>query len=104
MITEGVATGVSVFDATGYLTVVAFDAGNLKPVAANIRKLYPDHAIIICADNDASGIGKTKADAAAEACGGSVVMPTKVGYDWNDWINEFGVDDFIKQAARINYG
>ncbi|MDD2801875.1 MAG: hypothetical protein PHE96_10485, partial [Methylococcales bacterium] len=37
LICEGFATAASLFESTGLLTVVAFDAGNLKEVAINIR-------------------------------------------------------------------
>ncbi|WP_201555804.1 primase-helicase zinc-binding domain-containing protein [Psychrobacter sp. 72-O-c] len=56
LICEGYATGASVFDAMGYSlpVVVAFNAGNLLPVAQSIRAQYPGHRIIICADDDSA--------------------------------------------------
>jgi len=51
-ICEGYATGASIHEATGFVVVVALDAGNLKPVALAIREKYPEATIIICADND----------------------------------------------------
>ncbi|MDR4495115.1 MAG: AAA family ATPase [Nitrospirales bacterium] len=75
---EGFATGATVHAVTGEQTVVAFDAGNLQPVALRLRQAHPDRPIIICADND-SGIpdnpGLTKAKEAAEAAQVAVVMP-----------------------------
>jgi putative DNA primase/helicase len=53
LIAEGLATGCSVFESTGFPTVVAFDAGNLAPVTAKIKAKCTDSKIIICADNDA---------------------------------------------------
>lgn len=54
LLCEGYATGASVFDAMGYSlpVIVAFNAHNLIPVAKSIRAQYPDHRIIICADDD----------------------------------------------------
>lgn len=49
---EGYATGASVHMATGWPTVVCFDAGNLEPVVAQWRKLYPDLQFVIAADDD----------------------------------------------------
>lgn len=81
---EGYATGATIFDAMNYAypVVIAFNAGNLIPVASSIRKQYPNHRIIICADNDHSTqqkIGKNdgidKAIKAAELIAGEVVYP-----------------------------
>lgn len=54
LLCEGYATGASVFEAMGYSlpVIVAFNAHNLIPVAKSIRAQYPDHRIIICADDD----------------------------------------------------
>lgn len=49
---EGYATGASIFEATGIPVAVAFDAGNLKPVAVSLREKYPAAEIILAADND----------------------------------------------------
>jgi len=56
LICEGYATGATVFDAMSYSlpVIVAFNANNLIPVAQSIRAQYPDHRIIICADNDSA--------------------------------------------------
>jgi putative DNA primase/helicase len=83
-ICEGVVTGFSLFEATGHLTVIAFDAGNLEAVAIVIRKLYSDSLILICGDNDESGVGQKAARAAALAIGGKYLIPKQAGKDWND--------------------
>lgn len=74
-IAEGYATAASIHEATGHMTAVAFDAGNLLPVALALRGLYPDAKIILCADNDAhtfANPGLTQACKAAKAVGGLV--------------------------------
>ncbi|WP_394807502.1 toprim domain-containing protein [Nitrosomonas sp.] len=84
LICEGFATGASLFEDSGQRVVIAFDAGNLLPVAKNIRDLSPDTEIIICADNDLSGVGQAKAREAALSIGGKILIPLESGMDWND--------------------
>ena len=69
------------------MVVIVFDAGNLKEVAKNIRALYPEAEIIICGDNDLSGVGKKAAIEAALACKGKYLIPEIPSFDWNDQIN-----------------
>lgn len=52
LICEGYATGATLHEATGYSVYVAFDAYNLIPVSASVRKAHKSSTIIICADND----------------------------------------------------
>lgn len=49
---EGYATCATGHMATGWPVVTCFDAGNLEPVVAAWRKLYPDHTFVILADDD----------------------------------------------------
>lgn len=51
-ICEGYATGESVRAALSFPVIVAFNAGNLEPVAVTMRKRYPEARIVIAADND----------------------------------------------------
>lgn len=75
-ICEGFATGASIHEATGDDVIVAFDAGNLLPVAQAMREQYPDRKIILWADDDyqrvdrngyPENIGVLKAIEAAES-------------------------------------
>jgi len=78
VICEGVATGASIHQATGYTVIVAFDVGNLLPVAKNIRAEYLDAKIIIAADDDHAtegNPGRTKATEAAKAVNGFLAVP-----------------------------
>jgi putative DNA primase/helicase len=84
LISEGFATAASLYENSGHLTIVAFDAGNLKDVAIAVRALSPDSEIIICGDNDLSGVGQSKAIDAASTIGGKYLIPEIVGQDWND--------------------
>ncbi|MDD5462997.1 MAG: toprim domain-containing protein [Methylococcales bacterium] len=84
LIAEGFGTGASLFEDSGHHTVIAFDKGNLEPVAKAIRQLHPNTEIIICGDNDLSGVGQKAAREAALACGGKILIPPTPGNDWND--------------------
>jgi phage/plasmid primase-like uncharacterized protein/KaiC/GvpD/RAD55 family RecA-like ATPase len=75
---EGYATAASVHMATGWTTLVAFDAGNLAPVALIWRETYPDDSLVICGDADDAG------RKGAQACGLPVLFPPDEGLDWND--------------------
>lgn len=88
IICEGYATGASLHQATGHCVAVAFDAGNLVPVAQKIRAAIPNAAIVIGGDDDAPG--REAAQRAADAIGARVVFPTWIedgrglGTDFND--------------------
>lgn len=88
-IAEGYATAASIYEATGLPVAVAFNCGNLLPVARSLRAKFPHIKIIICADNDKNTPGNpglTKAQEAAAAIGGLVAIPPGAG-DFNDLIN-----------------
>ena len=87
LIAEGFATAASLYEATGYLTVIAYDKGNLEAVAKIIRQRKPLAKIILCADNDEhkpGNPGLTAATKAALAVDGLVALPPIQG-DFNDW-------------------
>lgn len=83
---EGVATCGAVFESFGgvYMTVCAFNAGNLMGVGRVIRHLLPNARIIFIADDDAAteagahgeNTGVVKAQAAADAIGAVVARPS----------------------------
>ena len=87
LICEGFATGASLFEDSGHMTFIAFDAGNLSQVAAVVSVLYQGAEVIVCGDNDESGVGQKAAHDAALACGGKYTFPPIAGLDWNDYIN-----------------
>jgi putative DNA primase/helicase len=113
VITEGYATAASLHEATGFGCVVAFDAGNLIPVAEAICKLAPARDIIIAADNDqftaaANGTvenpGVFFATRAAAAVGGFMVVPQFASLDgkptdFNDLHVREGLDAVRDQMA-----
>lgn len=78
LVAEGYATGASLHQATGHPVAIAFDAGNLLPVAQALHKRYPFAKILLCADDDCwtdGNPGITSASAAALAVGGSFLAP-----------------------------
>ena len=78
IVCEGYATGASIHEATNVAVAVAFNAGNLLPVATALHKKYPDLAIAIAADDDhltEGNPGLNYAKEAALAVGGFAVAP-----------------------------
>ena len=118
LLSEGYATGASLHMATGKPVAVAFDAGNLEPVARKLREKYPNAAITICADNDhqhtrrtpeGTGLwnkGVAMAQDAAKAVGGKVVAPifneeerARGLTDFNDLHQSRGIEEVKKQIG-----
>lgn len=96
-IAEGYATAASIHQATGDAVAVAFNAGNLEPVAVNLRERFPDAEIVIAADNDnqtPGNPGLTKAAKAATAVNATVVAP-----DTGDF-NDMAVSDGAEAVSR----
>lgn len=96
LICEGYATGASLLEDGNPFVVIAFNSGNLKHVAMDLRKQLQDQAIIIAGDDDwqtPGNPGKTAAIEAARAVSGKAIFP-KFGpdrdpkwTDFNDYIN-----------------
>ena len=92
IIAEGFATAASIHEATALPVAVAFDAGNLQPVAEALRASFPDADLLIAADDDHAtegNPGASKAAHAAKAVGGRTVLPRFAdascrGTDFND--------------------
>lgn len=111
LICEGFATGASLHQATGQIVAVAFDAGNLKPVAETLRLIYPDHRFIICADNDQWGntnTGIIQAHEAAHTVKGWIIIPTfqnttSKPTDFNDLHQLEGLNEVRLQVEAATY-
>ena len=108
VICEGYATGASIAQATNHKVIVAFDAGNLLPVAQRIAKSKkPDQTIIIAADNDAWGdvnIGVQKATEATNAIHAHMAIPdfsncdvSQKPTDFNDLHQLAGLSEVARQ-------
>lgn len=84
LLCEGFATGATLFTATHEAVAVAFNAGNLAPVARVLRQKFPRARILVCADDDRhtpGNPGLTAATAAAREVGGQVVAPAFMGME-----------------------
>ena len=108
LIAEGYAAAATVHEMTNMPAVVAFNAGNLAPVAQACRARYPDRSIYIAGDNDCQreaegkpNVGREKAEQAAAAVGGFALLPTFAahdrGSDWNDLAHSEGRDAARRQ-------
>ena len=78
LIAEGFATAASLHEATDQPVAVAFNAGNLQPLARAVRDRWRNTPIIVCADDDhhtAGNPGLTLARAAARAVAGRLAVP-----------------------------
>ncbi|WP_051640631.1 hypothetical protein [Thiomicrorhabdus sp. Milos-T2] len=93
VICEGFATGATLkeYYAQDDNVVIAFNAGNLLPVAQYFRNEYPESEMVIAGDNDFKNpvnIGRDKAIATARLVGASYSIPEfsgdESGSDWND--------------------
>lgn len=98
---EGWATGESIYQATRDLTVIAFNAGNLCAVAEWLRQRYPEHKIVVCADDDWKTDGNPGlhyANKAARAVNALVAIPkfgddrAETDTDFNDMDRALGLD------------
>jgi antirestriction protein ArdC/phage/plasmid primase-like uncharacterized protein len=120
LLSEGYATGASLHMATGKPVAVAFDAGNLEPVARKLREKYPNASITICADNDHQHTRRTPEGAelwnkgvilaqdAAKAVSGKVVAPVfneeeriRGLTDFNDLHASRGLDEVKRQVGAV---
>jgi len=99
-IAEGFATGASIHEATGFAVAVAFNAGNLLPVAQVVRERLPGVGLVLCADDDKNtpdNPGLTKAREAAEAVGALLAVPD-FGADRPEGATDF--NDLARHAGR----
>ncbi len=112
-IVEGWATGCTIQEATESTVIIAFDTGNLRPVAEVLRKKYPDKRLVICADDDHkthANPGIAKATEAAHAVDGLLAIPTfsdnrpADATDFNDLFQHKGLDavcECLATAAEV---
>lgn len=106
---EGFATGMTVAEATGCETWIAFSAGNLGEVATQIRKRYPMRQIVIAGDCDNAGM--TYGNSAAQLVGGVAFYPEPAEgkTDFNDYGTDYTRDklalqpDEQEQASKPEY-
>jgi phage/plasmid primase-like uncharacterized protein len=115
MVTEGYATGLSVYEATGNATVVVLSAHGLINVVERLKNRYPNSEITTAGDCDK--VGLLKAKEAAKKFGCKVVTPVfldeqahedgdlnaKSLSDFNDLHKFYGLDEVKKQLLNAVY-
>lgn len=112
IVVEGYATGATVHEATADAVAVAFNAGNLEPVARSLRAKYPCLSIVIAADDDwrtrdqktgeLCNPGLAAAKQAAAAVGGLLAVPDFTGLPREDQDTDF--NDLARLAGAIKIG
>ena len=128
-ISEGYATADSVYQVVmPFVSVWAFNAGNMKPVAEIIRNKYPDAEIVICADNDQwqklkpsdaervhvgewheKNKGMMVGYESSKAVKGKVIWPDFAsddenrGTDFNDYLATHGKDMLLKRLGGADF-
>jgi len=111
IICEGYATGASIREATGCTVIIAFDAGNLLPVAQAISKKHQSSQLIIAADNDAyskHNVGVGKATEAARSIKAKLAIPQfknteNKASDFNDLAQLESIDEVKRQLDNADY-
>lgn len=101
-ICEGYATGATIHEDTGHAVAVAFNAGNLLPVAKALRAKYPRITLVVCADDDwatEGNPGLTAATEAARAVGGLMAVPRFGGLPRADKDTDF--NDLHRLAGMV---
>lgn len=104
-ICEGFATGATIQEATQKSVFISLDSGNLVHVASEVRKMYPLHKIVICADNDQykkSNTGIKAAEKASCKIDADIVYPifrdvSSKPTDFNDLYHLEGYSSVIDQ-------
>lgn len=79
---EGYATAATVHEATGYPTVVTFDAGNMGMVGEKLHHKHPALFKVFAGDDDVAttpNAGRKNAEQAALTCNGLAVFPDFTG-------------------------
>ena len=102
LICEGYATGATLHEHTGDAVAVAFNSGNLLPVALALRGKFPCIDVVICADNDhatAGNPGLAAATEAARAVGGLLAVPDFSGLERGPRDTDF--NDLNRLAGRV---
>lgn len=111
IISEGYATGASIHMATQKTVGIAFDAGNLDSVIAELKKAYPKSLLIIAGDDDCyngTNTGREKAEEVAKKYSCAAVFPQfkdtdTQPTDFNDLHGLEGLEEVKKQIDSASY-
>lgn len=96
ILAESYATAATIAETVSHPTVVAFDSGNLMPVAHALRGCFPDKPILICGNDDRHlernnklGAGYHNAINAAQAVAGVAIFPSFSSDETSGRLKEF---------------
>ena len=93
LLAEGLATALTLHEATNLPVICCGDAGNLVEVAGLINTRWNQHFFLVCGDDDwktTPNTGRAKAEEAAQKCYGFALVP------------EFSVPDRAKKDTDFN--
>lgn len=102
VVAEGFVTGATIYEDTGCAVAVAFNSGNLLPVARALRAKFPCITLVIAADDDwktEGNPGLTSATEAAAAVGGLLAVPDFTGLPRGDKDTDF--NDLHRLAGMV---
>ncbi|MBF0310175.1 MAG: toprim domain-containing protein [Magnetococcales bacterium] len=102
LLAEGFATAATLHEETGFPVLVAFDAGNLQPVAMEARRRYQQINLVVCCDNDRftpGNPGLSKGRAAALASGARLLVP-----EFSDGESGSDFNDFMALRREVGHG
>lgn len=102
VVCEGYATGATIHEDTGHAVAVAFNSGNLLPVAKVLRAKFPCITLVIAADDDwktEGNPGLSAATEAARAVGGLLAVPNFAGLPRGDRDSDF--NDLHRLAGMV---
>lgn len=110
LIAEGYATAATGYEAVNLPTAMVVDSGNMAKVVQAVHRAYPDHRIMILADDDHGTLrktgknpGLTAAYTAAKAVGGYWVSPSGLQAgesDFNDLHVRAGLEVVREQILQ----
>ncbi len=99
IVCEGFATAASLYQATGLVTVCAFNSGNLRHVALRLAEKYPSKQYLVAGDDDRGkdkNVGRAAAIEAAQILQCQAVFPDfpagSAGTDFNDMAAEYSLE------------
>lgn len=104
IVTEGLVNGLSVLQALrdkrnyDYGLIIAGDAGNLSKLASHYQYIInKSKSLIIAADYDGRGAGQQAAFSVARTYTNKVrvILPDRLGVDWNDLLLENLIDRYL---------
>ncbi|VTU28419.1 toprim domain-containing protein [Variovorax sp. PBL-E5] len=102
VVCEGYATGATIHEDTGHAVAIAFNSGNMLPVAKALRSKFPCITLVLAGDDDwktEGNPGLAAATEAARAVGGLLAVPNFQGLPRGDHDTDF--NDLHRLAGAV---